>query len=59
MKNLALAVEISEGYPEEKVKEELYKMGLMEVKKEFKGARVYLNGELVGVHPDGENLRKQ
>jgi len=58
VKNLALAVEISEGYPEDKVKEELKNMGLLEVKKEFKGSRVYLNGELIGIYPDGAELAK-
>jgi DNA-directed RNA polymerase subunit B len=38
-------------------------MGLLEVRKEYKGARVYLNGELIGLHPDGmelvKNIRQQ
>jgi DNA-directed RNA polymerase subunit B len=52
VKNLALAVEISEGYPEEEVENVLLKLGVEEVKKETKGARVYLNGDLIGIHPD-------
>ncbi|RLF47607.1 MAG: DNA-directed RNA polymerase subunit B [Thermoplasmata archaeon] len=56
VKNLALTVEISEGYPEEEVEKELTKMGVMEVKKGLKGARVYLNGDLIGIHPDGKKL---
>ena len=56
VKNLALTVEISEGYPEELVERELKKMGLKEVKKDLKGARVYLNGDLIGIHPDGKKF---
>ena len=56
VKNLALMVEISEGYPEEKVEKELKKMGVKDVKKGAEGARVYLNGDLIGIHPDGVKL---
>ncbi|KAA0003912.1 MAG: DNA-directed RNA polymerase subunit B [Thermoplasmata archaeon] len=56
VKNLALTVEISEGYPEGEVKKALQQMGLLEVKKELKGSRVYLNGDLIGIHPDGKSL---
>jgi len=56
VKNLALTVEISEGYPEELVEKELKRLGLKEVKKGLKGARVYLNGDLIGIYPDGRKL---
>ncbi len=56
VKNLAMTVEVSEGYPEQGVKEELLEMGLQEVRKESRHARVYLNGELVGMYPDGQEL---
>ncbi len=56
VKNLALTVEISEGYPEELVEKELKRLGLKEVKKGLKGARVYLNGDLIGIYPDGKKL---
>ncbi|HEC77502.1 MAG TPA: DNA-directed RNA polymerase subunit B'', partial [Thermoplasmatales archaeon] len=59
VKNLALTVEISEGYPEDKVEKELMKLGVMEIKKGLKGARVYLNGNLVGIHPDGNKLAEE
>ncbi|MEM2934865.1 MAG: DNA-directed RNA polymerase subunit B [Candidatus Thermoplasmatota archaeon] len=59
VKHLALTVEISEGYPEEKVKEKLKELGVGEVKKGFKGARVYLNGDLIGIHSDGKKLAEE
>jgi len=59
VKNLALTVEISEGYEEENVEKVLKDLGLEEVSKEAKGARVYLNGDLIGMHPDGQELVEQ
>jgi len=63
VKNLALAVEISEGFSEVELKKSLQEMGILDVHKEYKGARVYLNGELVGLYPDGkelvDNIRQQ
>jgi DNA-directed RNA polymerase subunit B len=56
VKNLALAVEISEGYSDEKVEKALKKLNLLEVEKGLKGARVYLNGDLIGIHTDGKKL---
>lgn len=56
VKNLSLTVEISEGYPEKLVEEALKKLGTTEVKKHTKGARVFLNGDLIGLHDDGKKL---
>ncbi|HDM67399.1 MAG TPA: DNA-directed RNA polymerase subunit B, partial [Thermoplasmatales archaeon] len=59
VKNLALTVEISEGFPEKEVEAILRDMGVTEVSKEAVGARVYLNGDLIGMHPDGKTLVKE
>ena len=56
VKNLALMVDISEGYDEEKVEKVLKELGMKEVAKGVKGARVYLNGDLVGIYPNGKKL---
>jgi DNA-directed RNA polymerase subunit B len=56
VKNLALTVEISEGYPEKEVEKILKDLGLKEISKNMTGSRVYLNGDLIGMHPDGEKL---
>lgn len=61
VKNLALMVEISEGYPIKEVEEELKNYGVVEVKRGIKGARIYLNGDLIGLHSNPiklvENIR--
>jgi DNA-directed RNA polymerase subunit B len=61
VKNLALTVEISEGFDEKEVESILKDLGIQEVSKRAKGSRVYLNGDLIGIHPDGlslvENMR--
>ncbi|MBI2078328.1 MAG: glycosyltransferase, partial [Euryarchaeota archaeon] len=63
VKNLALTVEISEGFPDREVEKVLTDLGLKPVSKEVKGARVYLNGDLVGLHEKPgdltENLRNR
>ena len=56
VKNLALTVEISEGFPEKEVEKVLKDLGIKEITKKMIGSRVYLNGDLIGMHPDGEKL---
>ncbi len=56
VKNLALTVEISEGFPEKEVESVLKDLGIKEITKKMTGARVYLNGDLIGIHPNGEQL---
>ncbi len=56
VKNLALTVEISEGFPEKEVETVFRDMGIHEVSKKSKGARVFLNGDLIGMVPDGLEL---
>lgn len=59
VKNLALTVEISEGFPLKEVEKVLIDMNLKPVEREVEGARVYLNGDLVGLHDDPEGLVKR
>ena len=59
VKNLALAVEISEGFPEKEVEKVLKDLGIKEITKKMTGARVYLNGDLIGMHPEGIELVKK
>ncbi|MFH1101032.1 MAG: DNA-directed RNA polymerase subunit B [Methanobacteriota archaeon] len=56
VKNLALTVEISEGSPEKEVEKVLKDLGIKEITKKMTGSRVYLNGDLIGMHPDGGKL---
>ena len=56
VKNLALAVEISEGFHEKEVENILKDMGIKEISKKSTGTRVYLNGDLIGMHSEGKEL---
>ncbi len=56
VKNLALAVEISEGFSEKEVEGILRDLGIREITKKSTGTRVYLNGDLIGMYPNGKEL---
>ncbi len=57
VKNLALVVDVSEGYDERKLESTLFDMGVRRIEKELTDeARVYLNGNLIGVHHDPVGL---
>ena len=56
VKNLALTVEISEGSSEKEVESVLNDLGIKEISKKSTGTRVYLNGDLIGMHPKGKEL---
>jgi DNA-directed RNA polymerase subunit B len=59
VKNLALAVEISEGFQEKELESVLRDLGIKEITKDVTGSRVYLNGDLIGMHSNGNDLVKK
>ncbi|EDY34195.1 RNA polymerase Rpb2, domain 2 family, partial [Aciduliprofundum boonei T469] len=60
VKNAALIIDVSEGYPEEDVLKILKGLGVEERQYETgELARVYLNGNLVGYHKDGLALTNE
>jgi len=57
VKNLALIVDVSEGFPEEDVKLLLADLGTKQVKgQQTNLCRVYVNGDLIGLHEDPKFL---
>ncbi len=52
VKNCALVIDVSEGFPEEEVKLLLADLGTRQVKGQTTATRVYVNGDLVGLHED-------
>jgi len=57
VKNLALVIDVSEGFPEEEVKLLLADLGTKQVKgQQTQLTRVYVNGDLVGLHEDPQML---
>jgi len=53
VKNCALVIDVSEGFPEEEVKLLLADLGTKQVKgQQSELTRVYVNGDLVGLHED-------
>src|SRR3989441_446679 len=57
VKNCALVIDVSEGFPEEEVKLLLADLGTKQVKgQQTQLTRVYVNGDLVGLHEDPRNL---
>src|SRR5256714_409932 len=57
VKNCALVIDVSEGFPEEEVKLLLADLGTKQVKgQQTQLTRVYVNGDLVGLHEDPKLL---
>ncbi len=58
VKNLALMVDISEGYDDKKIIDLLIEMGVRPVKtdSDIVQARVYVNGNLIGIYEDPKKL---
>ena len=55
VKNAALIIDVSEGFPENDIKWMLRELDIESVKS-GNGTRVYVNGDLVGVHSDAAKL---
>jgi DNA-directed RNA polymerase subunit B len=57
VKNCALVIDVSEGFPEDEVKLLLADLGTKQVKgQQTSFTRVYVNGDLVGLHEDPMSL---
>ena len=56
VKNLSLAIDVSEGFPEDEVKLLLADLGTRQVKGQTTATRVYVNGDLVGLHESPPEL---
>ncbi|TLZ56120.1 MAG: DNA-directed RNA polymerase subunit B, partial [Methanobacteriota archaeon] len=56
VKNCALVIDVSEGFAEEEVKLLLADLGTRQVKGQTTATRVYVNGDLVGLHEDPASL---
>ena len=57
VKNCALVIDVSEGFPEDEVKLLLSDLGTKQVKgQQTQLTRVYVNGDLVGLHEDPKML---
>jgi len=50
VKNAAMVIDVSEGFPEEEVKLLLADLGTRQVKGQTQSTRVFVNGDLVGLH---------
>src|SRR5947208_1826740 len=59
VKNCALVIDVSEGFPEEEVKLLLADLGTKQVKgQQTQLTRVYVNGDLVGLHEDPSRCKE-
>jgi len=57
VKNLALMVDISEGYDAEKLVESMYYLDVNPIgKKVVHDTKIFVNGDLIGIHKDPEKL---
>jgi len=60
VKNLALMVDISEGYDEEKLTESMYYLDVEPIgKKVVHDTKIFVNGDLIGIHKEPENLTEE
>ena len=60
VKNIALMVDISEGYDHEKLAESMYYLGVEPIgKKVVHDTKIFVNGDLIGIHKDPENLKEE
>ncbi len=56
VKNAAMVIDVSEGFPEEEVKLLLADLGTRQVKGQTQDTRVFVNGDLVGLHDKPQEL---